>query len=62
MTNRKQMESTIGTISERLAGVDTDKLEREAATLSQQRARLILRQLREARQKNFSRARGEAEI
>src|SRR5205814_2047410 len=56
--SRKQMESTIDAISERLARSDADKLEREAATLSQQRIE-ILRQLREARQKLLEARGGE---
>jgi very-short-patch-repair endonuclease/uncharacterized small protein (DUF1192 family) len=48
--SRKEMESTIDAISERLAFTDANKLEREAATLAQDRSSL-LRQLRETRQK-----------
>lgn len=54
--NRKQMESTIDAISERLATTDANRLDREAAALTQQRL-TILRQLRETRQK-LSEARG----
>lgn len=48
--SRKQMESTIDAISERLAVADSSKLEREAENLTGQRVE-ILRQLREIRQK-----------
>jgi very-short-patch-repair endonuclease/DNA polymerase III delta prime subunit len=48
--SRKQMESTIDAISERLAGADANKLEREAQVLTYQRIE-ILRQIREMRQK-----------
>lgn len=54
--NRKQMESTIDAISERLATTDANRLDREAAALTQQRL-TILRQLRETRQK-LAEARG----
>jgi very-short-patch-repair endonuclease len=48
--SRKNMESTIDAISERLASSNSDRLDREAAALTGQRLEL-LRQLREARQK-----------
>jgi len=48
--SRKQMESTIDAISERLSYISADKLEREAAQLTRQRID-ILRQLAETRQK-----------
>ncbi len=56
--SRKQMESTIDAISERLARSDADKLEREAAALTKQRIQ-ILQQLREARQKLIEAREGE---
>ncbi|HEX6108699.1 MAG TPA: AAA domain-containing protein, partial [Ktedonobacteraceae bacterium] len=46
--SRKEMESTIDAISERLASTDADKLEREAEVLAQRRIEL-LRLLRETR-------------
>ena len=48
--SRKNMESTIDAISERLASSNIDRLDREAVALTGQRLEL-LRQLREARQK-----------
>ncbi len=48
--SRKEMESTIDAISERLAGADSSKLEREAEVLTRQRIE-VLRQLHETRQK-----------
>ncbi len=54
--NRKQMESTIDAISERLATTDANRLDREAAALTQQRLTILL-QLRETRQK-LAEARG----
>ena len=54
--NRKQMESTIDAISERLATTDANRLDREAAALTQQRLTILL-QLRETRQR-LAEARG----
>ncbi len=56
--SRKQMESTIDAISERLARSDADRLEREAVALTRQRLE-ILRQLRDARQKLIEARGGE---
>lgn len=56
--SRKQMESTIDAISERLAGADANKLEREAQVLTRQRIE-ILQQIRELRQKLIEARSGE---